>query len=481
MAEFNLGNVTGLIISETSPSKKYVLWGKILDQAFPEIVQIYRFDGSTNTWVPNVEGGTLPPAISIGDTTPPVGPSIGDAYIVPDSATGLWSGKDNFRAEWNGLQWLFTPPQEGLFIKLTSELGSIRLYESGEWVIYQAGRFAGDPVLTIADLRAIDNTSSTSFPQGTNIFVDENNSVYQLNRFDVTNIDDNNLFVVPTVGVGVWKKVSSGTGSSSGDVYSGISPSNVVIGAAPSGTDFTGMNFNEFIETISIAYQFPVFSTFSITGQNTLIEVGDLLTGAKTFVWLTTNNSNIENSSLKIINVNTAEILGDNLNNDGSEVLNIGSIVNTAPISQVFRISGINSKLQEFIKNLTIQSIYPYFYGKVSAPGAAGTNRPVINQALIDGGTKVLASANGTITIPFNSTSNDYPWFAIPTGSPVKTVWFESNLNSGAIGGAITVGGNLFPDRQVLLVTTAKWAGVSFDVYLSNYQTSIISCDIKNS
>lgn len=271
-----------------------------------------------------------------------------------------------------------------------------------------------------------------------------------------------------------------GTGNGGGAVYTGPAPSNIAVGAAPSGTDFTGMNFNEFVEAVTIAYLTPSFSSFSITGQTNPVEVGTALSGNKTFTWGTLNPSNIELNSIQISNVNTSTILGATLENDGNEVLSIGSIDTSFPFSQIFRITGLNTNNQNFTRDYTIPVIFPYFYGKVSAPGAAGTNRPTINQALIDSGTKVVASSTGTITIPFNSTSDDYIWFAVPTGSPVKTVWYVNPLNNGLIGGTIGVGGNLFPNKQVLSVTTINWNGINFDVYLSNYQTELVSCDIKN-
>ena len=64
----------------------------------------------------------------------------------------------------------------------------------------------------------------------------------------------------------------------------------------------------------------------------------------------------------------------------------------------------------------TVSFIYPWLYGKFSAPGvAAGVNRPSANQSLIDSAIGVLvANSAGTITAPFNSSSNDYLWFATP-------------------------------------------------------------------
>ena len=132
--------------------------------------------------------------------------------------------------------------------------------------------------------------------------------------------------------------------------------------------------------------------------------------------------------------------------------------------------------------NFTVSSIYPYFYGKVSSGGAAaGVNRPTANNALITGGTKVVASSTGTISITFNSTADDYSWFAIPSTSTSKTVWYVDALNNGTIGGSVSSGGNLFPANDVVSVTTVLWGGVSYKVYITNYQSAISVMEMRNS
>ena len=123
---------------------------------------------------------------------------------------------------------------------------------------------------------------------------------------------------------------------------------------------------------------------------------------------------------------------------------------------------------------VTICGLYPYFYGKVASGGCpAGVCRPTATCALVTGGTKVVANSTGTICISFNSISDDYIWFAVPSGS-TKTCWCVNPLNNGAIGGTVSAGGNLFPAKaSVNSVATACWAGQTYDVYISNYQSAV--------
>lgn len=132
----------------------------------------------------------------------------------------------------------------------------------------------------------------------------------------------------------------------------------------------------------------------------------------------------------------------------------------------------------------TLSGIYPYFYGIYASGGvAAGSNRPTPSAAMIIGGTKVVGVSTGTICINFNSTSDDYIWFAIPTASTAKTKWYVSALNNGDIGGSVSAGGNLFPDPETVSgVTTTCWNGQSYEMYLSNYQTaSTTIMELRNS
>ena len=319
------------------------------------------------------------------------------------------------------------------------------------------------------------NYSSVDFNAGGIIIVDSRLGLglnYSNASIDEVNIswatDDDHI---PSIGM-IKENISSGGGG----VYDGASPTNTQLGAIPSDTDLTGMTWQEIIEMATVAYLSPVFSSFSISGQNTLIEVGETLSGIKTFTWGTTNVSNIVPNSINIDDVSGSTNLATGITNDGSEDLDIGTVNNTSPITQQYRITGTNTQTNDFNRNFSISSIYPYFYGTVASGGAgAGANRPVANQALIDSGVKVLNSSSGTITINFNSTADDYLWFAIPTSSTSKNTWYTSELNNGSIGGAVSPSGNLFPDFDSVSVDSPEvlWNGVTYKIYISNFQSAV--------
>ncbi len=238
----------------------------------------------------------------------------------------------------------------------------------------------------------------------------------------------------------------------------------------------SGKTAMEVLLDIAIEYLNPAFNSFSISGQSTLVEIGSSITGSKTFIWGTTNSSNVSANTINIVNTTSSSILISGTTNDGSQIINISTITfNSSP--QIFNINAINTLGAILSSNFTINTTYPYFYGKYASGGAsAGVNRPVANQSLINSGTKVVASSTGTITITFNSTSDDYIWFAIPTVSTSKTKWYINALNNGNIGGSISVGGNLFPAYDSVSindVTFLYWSGIIYKIYISNYQTGL--------
>jgi len=121
----------------------------------------------------------------------------------------------------------------------------------------------------------------------------------------------------------------------------------------------------------------------------------------------------------------------------------------------------------------TITALYPYFRWKSAAV-------PVPWQALINSGTKVVASSTGTITISFASTATDYLRFAIPQTSTSKTKWYINALNNWNIWWPA----NLFWSEVIQAIDspTVLWNGVNYKIYVSNYQSAVsLPMELRNS
>lgn len=61
---------------------------------------------------------------------PPASPARGDCWIVGNAATGAWAGRSGNLASWDGGQWTFQPPFDGLRAHDLA-LGRMRTYAGG--------------------------------------------------------------------------------------------------------------------------------------------------------------------------------------------------------------------------------------------------------------------------------------------------------------------------------------------------------------
>lgn len=140
---------------------------------------------------------------------------------------------------------------------------------------------------------------------------------------------------------------------------------------------------------IAIEFLVPAFSGFYINDQNQTLESGDSIpSGSKTYLWSTTNSSNVSGNSITIKNQTDNTTLGSNLSNDGTEVINlISPIVLNGVTSQTFRILATDTQNTSFQKDFTISSFYKYFYGSNSSSVTNSTQvRALPNNSFYTGG-----------------------------------------------------------------------------------------------
>lgn len=123
----------------------------------------------------------------------------------------------------------------------------------------------------------------------------------------------------------------------------------------------------------------------------------------------------------------------------------------------------------------TYTNIYPYFWGVSSTQPTSSGIATLISSGAAN---KVLSSASSTITINFNS-SSEYLWFATFSNYSAKTVWYVDALNNGSIGGS----SNLYQSPVTTSINSPDgyWSGINFGIYISNYQTTNSTMQLKNS
>jgi len=311
------------------------------------------------------------------------------------------------------------------------------------------------------------------------------------------------------------KKVVLMSGGTGGDgLYTCASPTTCTVGGLAAGTSIANCSISKILETILVPALVPTltapFATFTVltnpVSPSLVFEIGSSIsvTGTTTLnrgtvspVYCSGASTRIGSSScydytsiwgtcsiISSSSPNSVCFLNQTVNTNNT----VGSIVCYLSGETAYNCAGAPyggvCPSGTFSNSQPITGLYPYFYGKVGSCGsAAGANRPTPTVSLITGGTKIVASSVGTINVTFNSSSDDYIWFAIPNASASKTKWYVDALNNGTIGGVVSAGGNLFPaENSVTGVGTIYWSGQTYKLYISNYQSASTSVmQLKNS
>jgi len=156
----NVGNVVGLIKSVDAPSKTFVLWAKILNPSFPNIVDILYYDSTSLAWTSIFESTTqywLKPVIQIR-TSPPASPADGDRYLIADTgASGIWAGREDQVATYRLSNWIYQAPLDGYIVTVRTQANRIYEYvgvfgSGGVWDVndFQVPITPGDYIPSIA-------------------------------------------------------------------------------------------------------------------------------------------------------------------------------------------------------------------------------------------------------------------------------------------------------------------------------------------
>lgn len=118
--------------------------------------------------------------------------------------------------------------------------------------------------------------------------------------------------------------------------------------------------------------------------------------------------------------------------------------------------------------SITINPVYPYFYGTSTVSTIATIAAGVYAGGGAIESTKIVDALPNTINIADFGTDNRYIWFAVPTGSKTFTSWFGSEINFGLIG----TSEDLFGAKQVQSITSSLGWTQNYDIYVSNYPTA---------
>lgn len=67
-----------------------------------------------------------------------ISPAAGERYVVKSPGAGLWAGKDNYIATWDGAAWSFIEPELGMVVWVVDEQAQYE-YDGANWVVAVPG------------------------------------------------------------------------------------------------------------------------------------------------------------------------------------------------------------------------------------------------------------------------------------------------------------------------------------------------------
>lgn len=101
------------------------------------------------------------PVLSWTTTAPPADPDLGDSFVVPAGATGVWSGLAENLVRWSGNAWLPDKLHKGVRVEVLNDGVDIE-YDGTTWAIHDYGGGAPTPTLVsytrTTEVAGVDST-----------------------------------------------------------------------------------------------------------------------------------------------------------------------------------------------------------------------------------------------------------------------------------------------------------------------------------
>lgn len=164
---------------------------------------------------------------------------------------------------------------------------------------------------------------------------------------------------------GVWYYRANTAMLAGATVYNGQSPTTVTVGGLTSGTDISGQTISDIIESIVAPYVSPVFNSFTVSGQSTVVPVGTTLSGDKMMLWNISQNSGTV-PTVDIYDITAGTTLVSGTPNDGSQVVTITTKQLTSNgATQQWRAIGNNTSPAGTFNSSTfgVTARFPAYYG----------------------------------------------------------------------------------------------------------------------
>jgi len=246
------------------------------------------------------------------------------------------------------------------------------------------------------------------------------------------------------------------------NTYTNLNPVPLTLGGVLAGTTFNNTPISGVFDMLFYPYIASQFSTFSISGQATILEVGQsIVAGNKTFVWSTSNPGGVAVNTVKIKQVTApASTLASGLANDGNQVINFASpITKSVATSHTWRIEATRTNSSTMFKNYSVSWRWRIFYGNNA------------NTVLTEADIEALSNTNldTTFTGSYTFAGGNYKYFAFPSAFGAVNLFKDADTQlavsmAGIAEGYTSTNGNgLY--YQIVSVTNAYGITHNYFVY----------------
>ncbi len=211
----------------------------------------------------------------------------------------------------------------------------------------------------------------------------------------------------------------------------------------------------------------PTFTSFSITGQTTPLEVGaTVAAGATPFVWATSNSSSVAVNSISIVDTTASATLASGLANTGSDSITISAITNNVPASQIWTVNGLSTGAVGFSRTYEVD-----WFWRVYAGDSSNATLTANQIKALTASSNLQAAFAGSYTI---SPSSDFSYFCYPDS--LGSVNFFKDGNTGFPISMATVADNGAYSNTangwsyaIVSVTNAQSIATNYRVYRTQY------------
>ena len=242
-------------------------------------------------------------------------------------------------------------------------------------------------------------------------------------------------------------------------VYNNAVPTPVDVGGIPAGTTFIDQNNMEMWTALLYTYVDPTFTSFSITGQSTVLEVGDTTNADPSFTWTISHDENVNADCIAIDDLTASENLVTGGSITPPAAVTHAGVTQTTETTETYEITGTDTNMVNFTRDLNIYWRGREYYGETAttplnetaikalrasglATGFAGTYAFVAGASKYkylaypaDWGTaSVFKDTSTNLDVPFEA-----PYVVSVTNAFTVTRDYNVHRSTNMLGGAISI------------------------------------------